>query len=85
MGTPLVKITRVWRVETRSDGVGADLLGVQQLLQVGQDVLPRYLGQLLGVVLVAVGQPGQGETAGVHRLLAVFDHSAGEDQKGCPP
>ena len=47
-------------VETRGEGVGADLLSDQQLLQVGQDVLPRYLGQLLSVVLVAVGQPGQG-------------------------
>ena len=36
------------RVETHSDGVGADLLGVQQLLQVGQDILPRYLG--VGIV-----------------------------------
>ncbi len=42
-------------VETRREGVGADLLGDQQLLQVGQDVLHRYLGQLLGVMLVAVG------------------------------
>ena len=56
MGTPLVKITRVWRVETRSDGVGADLLGVQQLLQVGQDVLPRYLG--VGTVNCPEDSPG---------------------------
>ena len=36
VGAPLAKMTRVWRVETRSDGVGADLLGVQQLLQVAR-------------------------------------------------
>ena len=37
LGAPLAKMTRVWRVETHSDGVGADLPGVQ----VGPDVLPR--------------------------------------------
>ena len=35
------------RAETHSDGVGADLLGVH-LLQVGQDILPRYFG--VGIV-----------------------------------
>ena len=44
LGAPLAKMTRVWRVETHSDGVGADLPGVQ----VGPDVLPRYLG--VGIV-----------------------------------
>ena len=34
VGAPLAKMTRVWRVDTCSDGVEADLLGVQQLLQV---------------------------------------------------
>ena len=32
VGTLLVKMTRVWRVETHGEGVGADLLGDQQLL-----------------------------------------------------
>ena len=48
VGASLAKMTRVWRVDTCSDGVEADLLGVQQLLQVGPDVLPRYLG--VGIV-----------------------------------
>ena len=48
MGASLAKMTRVWRVDTCSDGVEADLLGVQQLLQVGPDVLPPYIS--VGIV-----------------------------------
>ena len=73
MGASLAKMTRVWRVDTCSDGVEADLLGVQQLLQVGPNVLPRYLTD--SSLTKGLNFPSSGATAR-RRPLLLSDWSA---------
>ena len=79
VGTPLAKMTRMWRHKVKVLGLTCwETSSCCRLVRISS----LALGQLLGVVLVAVSQPGQGETAYVHRLLVVIDHSAGEDGQG---